>query len=461
MDVEAKLLQYALKSKSFVAELTTKTKEVYYPLNYRIPIKALFGFFEDYRDLPSYTAVCEYIDQKFAALPNKDAAKEVLQAAYDANKDDLVAGDFYFLIDELKKHYNAVYLKQNIRNLDEKLRVESDISKINEEVKKVYFDINALNASEIYAQGSLQDSAKDRWKLYNEMKANPELAKGIPSGFKDLDKITNGFKGSELVLVSGPTSSGKSVILMNMAINAWMGANTIETEAQNNSGHNVWFITIENPKSMMERRIDACISGVAYDHIRDGGWTEEEGQLLKKTLHFQHSYDKKFYVSDLGRGVSITAIEAQYEKLLPLFVPDMIVIDYLGIMKATDPTGQDWLDQGSIAADLHEFSRVINKPVLTASQMKSALRTPAGLKRFVGDPESVARSKMITDNVNINLQIKKDENFHISSYLELFVAKNRDGKTGDVIMLNKEFWRQRVSNVEGDLYVRPDAEEEF
>ena len=460
MNVEETLLQFALKSKGFIAELTTKTKESYYPGEFRGAIKVLFDYFNKYKELPSQEALFEFADQ--AGLGSGiGPVKETLDRAYAADKSALVDGDFDFLIDKLKQQYNDALIKSRVSVLKEHLQSDHDVKEVNEVIKKMYFDINSLNASEVYAQGTLQDSAKDRWLMYKEIKANPELAKGIPSGFRDLDQITNGFKGSEVVLISGPTSSGKSILLMNMAINAWLGNNKIDKpqELWDDSGHNIWFVSIENPKMMMERRIDSCLSGVAYDHIRDGTYDEEEGKLLYSAIKFQHKYDKKFYVSDLGRGVSVNVIEAQYEKLLSQFEPDMLVIDYLGIMKPNNPAGHDWLDQGSNAADLHELSRVINKPILTASQMKSALRTPGGLKRFIGDPESVARSKMITDNVNMNLQIKKDEDFHVSSYLELYVAKNRDGKTGDVITLQKEFYRQRVCDVEGALLVRPDTGE--
>ncbi len=452
--VDTTLLEFITKGTRFAAELTAQTKEEYYPKETRMAIKVLLDYYKIYKAVPSLEVACECAEQ----YHNPGYTKEVLNSAYASDKEALSDGDFPFYIEKLKNQYNDSYIKDRVNYVASSLVGSYNLEDMNDYIKKMALEISTIKANQVREQGTLQESAKQRWNKYKEIKANPDLARGIPSGFRDLDKITNGFRGSELILVSGPTGSGKSVVLMNMALNAWLGNNkvTMPESEWDKSGHNVWFITIENPKEMLERRIDSCLAGVAADHIRDGQLTDIEEPLFSQSLKFQHTYgnEKRFHISDLGRGVSMAMVEAEYEKLLSTFKPELIVIDYLGIMKAISPTGTDWLDQGSVAADMHEFCRNIkDAPVITASQMKSGMRTQNGIKRFTGDPESVARSKMITDNVNMNIQIKKDEEFNISSYVELCVAKNRDGRTGDVITLVKEFWRQRVCDPDANFLV--------
>lgn len=807
--VDYTLLEYATKGKQFAAEIAANTRETYYSAETRVAIKVLMDYYKTFKTIPSFDVAAEYADK----YPNANHTKEILYRAYNANKEVLNDGDFPYYIEKIKHQYNDVYIKERINYMSQSLVGSYDLEDMNEYIKKMALEISTIKSKQVREQGSLDESAKQRWNKYKEIKANPDMARGIPSGFKELDRITNGFKGSELILISGPTgchakgqgilmyngsikkvedivvgdqlmgpdskprnvlqlcrgvddmyeitptkgvpfvvngghilslqrtrerepgkktnnladrivdvevndylkwsnnqkhlhklyrtgvefssnpslplepyflglllgdgsikrnvsittadneiatelnnfaekyyvnirkeiksiddkahtyhfvltsgvsnpikdilrdlglyktdsatkfipaiyktsklqdrlallaglidtdghynegiydyiskslqlandivfiarsvglaayvkecykyaqtgnggiyyrvsisgnldivptkvlrksakirtqkksvlrtgfkikklpskqsyygfildgdhrylmddftvthNSGKSVILMNMALNAWLGNNkvTMPESEWDKSGHNVWFITIENPKSMLERRIDSCLAGVANDHIRDGTLTPEEEPLFAQSLKFQHIYgaEKKFHISDLGRGVNMAMVEAEYEKILSIFKPELIVIDYLGIMQAVNPTGTDWLDQGSVAADMHEFCRNIkDAPVITASQMKSGMRTQNGIKRFAGDPESVARSKMITDNVNMNIQIKKDEEFNISSYIELCVAKNRDGRTGDVITLVKEFWRQRVCDPDPSFNIPVSVEE--
>lgn len=461
--VDFKLLEFAVSGKYFIAELATQTRENYYSAETRIAAKVLIDYFQLYKGIPSYEQLCEFAQAE--RYPNLEQTKSVLKQVYSFNKDKLIDGDFNRLIKLLKDQYNDYYLKDRIKYVSQTLTGQYDLDGVNDCVKKMALEISTIKATQIHDQGTLQESAIQRLNRYKEIKENPELARGIPSGFRDLDKITNGFRGSELILVSGPTGSGKSTCIMNMAVNAWLGDNkyTMSEAEWNNSGHNVWFITIENPKEMLERRIDACLAGISCDHIRDGKLTTDEEAAFRQSLRFQHEYgnNQKFHISDLGRGVSMAMVEAEYEKILSRFKPEIIIIDYLGIMKAISPTGSDWLDQGAVAAEMHEFCRAIkDTPIISASQMKSGMRTQNGIKRFTGDPESVARSKMITDNVNMNIQIKKDEDFNISSYVELCIAKNRDGKTGDVITLIKEFWRQRMCDPDVNFLVPPNVAED-
>lgn len=442
-----------------MAELANKTKQEYYTQqDMRVPAKVLMEYYKAHKGVPSYDVLCDFIETNKDKYSNVEQTKKTLGDIYKFDKTHLVDGDFPYLITKLKRQYNDAFLKGRIEVISARLRENHDVNEINEYIKKTYFEVNSLKANQVFAQGSLQETAKEYWVKYNEIRENPEMAKGVFSGFTELDLITNGFRDSEVIVVSGPTGSGKSIFLMNMGINAWLGNNKITTPPQHadNSGKNVWFISIENPFGMMRRRIDSCISGVASNKLRDGTWTvEEDGPLLKQSLNFQAKYSKQFYVSDLGRGVTMNMIEAEYERLLSRFSPDIIVIDYLGIMDANDPTGKDWLDQGTNARDMCEFARVINKPILSASQMKSALRTNNGLRRYAGDSESVARSKMITDNININLHIDIDDeevygegiNYDDSPYMKIILAKCRDSKKGSFV-IGKEFWRQRVYDLD-------------
>lgn len=456
--VDFTLLVYAVKAKNFMADLANKTKQEYYTQETRVPVKILMDYYKAHKGVPSYEILCDYIEENKSKYSGIDQAKKLFVDVYAADKTKLVDGDFSYLITKLKRQYNDVFLKSRIEVISSRLREEHDVAELNDYLKKTYFEVNSLKANQIYAQGSLQETAKEYWVKYNETRENPDLAKGVFVGFTELDLITNGFRDSEVIVVSGPTGSGKSIFLMQMGINAWFGNNKITTppEMCDGSGKNVWFVSIENPFGMMRRRIDSCISGIGSNKLRDGTWTiEEDGPLLKQSLNFQAKYDKQFYVSDLGRGVTMNMIEAEYERLLSKFSPDIIVIDYLGIMDANDPTGKDWLDQGTNARDMCEFARQINKPILSASQMKAALRTHSGVKRFAGDSESVARSKMITDNININLHIDVDDesvygegiNYDDSPYMKIILAKCRDSKKGSFV-IGKEFWRQRVYDLD-------------
>lgn len=413
-------------------------------------------YYNENKSIPSYEMACQYAE--LGKYPDAEIAKKALSCAYD-NALNINDGDFPQLLKILKQNYNELYIREKLRHVASNLASEHDISDINDYINKMAVEIKAFSDTQTYSQGSLGDTAKQRMMDYKKIEENPDLAKGVYSGFARLDEITNGFKGSELVAISGPSGSGKSIILMNIAVNAWLGNNKApaalglglvpetQPEEWDDSGKNVWFVTIENPRILQERRISSCIAGVSCNGIRDGKLDRDQKERFFKSLKFQKMYSEKkvFYTSDLGQNITMATIEAEYEKISRIFKPDIIVIDYMGKMKAVNPTGQDWLDQGSVAADMYEFAKkLVSIPVITATQMKAAVRTNSGLKRYEGDVENVSRSKMIGDNLSLNLQIIKDELYNQSEYMEIVVAKCRDGETGVKFELIKEFWRQTV-----------------
>lgn len=451
--VDFKLLEFATKGKHFIGEIVNQTREDFYSMDIRIPMKVLRDYYVENKDLPSYDMACEYAE----TYPNIIQTKEVLYEAYKLNKELLTDGDFPELIKQVKRQYNDAYVKEKLKHITNGFNTKYDIEDVNEKLKKIALEVSTINnAGDIYSQGTLQESAKQRYLDYKRIKENPELARGVMSGFKQLDALTNGFRGCELIMVSGPSGSGKSITLMNMALNAWLGTNkpTMLESEWNDDGNDVWFVTIENSKELQERRIGSCLAGVSCNGIRDGKLDEASEKKYFEALKFQSKYGKRFHTSDLGKNITMAVIEAEYEKILRIFKPNLIVIDYLGKMKATNPTGQDWMDMGSVALDMYEFTKSLkDTPVLTASQMKAAVRTQSGLKRFEGDVENISRSKLIGDNITMNLQIVKDENYNNSSFLEMIVSKSRDGETGGSIMLSKEFWRQTVCDPINDFKV--------
>jgi replicative DNA helicase len=178
-------------------------------------------------------------------------------------------------------------------------------------------------------------------------------------------------------------------------------------------------------------------------------------QKCKK--HFQHfikqyanlleDIDKNFYVIDMPRGSKTLEIEAKFDNIVNQFKPDLVCVDYLGIMKSNKSYGSDWEDMGHIAEDLHEFCRKKNIPVITAAQRKGRIRAAGkGKAETIEDSEEIGRSKMIGDNANIILLIENRNEEHLREDMVIHVTKNRDGAKGKIVLL-KEFQYSKISNL--------------
>ena len=158
----------------------------------------------------------------------------------------------------------------------------------------------------------------------------------------------------------------------------------------------------------------------------------------------------------MPRGSKMSDIEARYETIIAEFNPDLVCIDYLGIMQPNSTNNSDWLDLGYIAENMAEFARAKDVPVATASQRKAKVKTS---KDDSNDLEDLARSKMIGDNANIVLLIEKRADEHLMEDMIVHIAKNRDGALGKVKLL-KEFPKSRISNIPDDWAETLGAENE-
>jgi replicative DNA helicase len=146
----------------------------------------------------------------------------------------------------------------------------------------------------------------------------------------------------------------------------------------------------------------------------------------------------------MPRGTKTLEIEAKLENIMAKFEPDLLCVDYLGIMKSNKSYGSDWQDVGHIAEDLHELCRKKNIPLITAAQRKGRVRAVGKNKpENIEDSEEIGRSKMVGDNANIILLIENRNEEHLREDMIIHVTKNRDGAKGKINLL-KEFEYSKI-----------------
>ena len=162
-----------------------------------------------------------------------------------------------------------------------------------------------------------------------------------------------------MLVIGGASSSGKSLLMMNMAINAWRGSNDPSTgKISTDNGKNILYVSLEMSKKQLEQRLDANISKTPHRGIMRGHLSGEEKARWLKSLEFQREYEKIFYILDMPRGSTMGEIEAKFESILGIFKPDAIFVDYLQLMKPiAGSAGSDWLDVGKVSEEMHEFCR--------------------------------------------------------------------------------------------------------
>ena len=391
-------------------------------------------------------------------LQNHELWSDSLDTLYQAAQSfkeskEFNSADFSLDYDELKNRYNKnVLLKMGSEVFKVNWDGENfkDLAEANKTLKKAVGVIDTIYTNEVFREGSLSKTTEDARERYKQIKENPDLAKGIHVGIRELDRITNGLQPAELVLIGGESSAGKSALAMNMAINAWKGSNPFpdadgfDINNLKADGANVMYFTIEMPWDPLRRRVDACIAGVPLYGIRDGTLNPEEENRFEAGLRFQEVHPKQFQIIDIPRGCTINQIESKYIELLYEFTPELVIVDYISLMKIERDLSSDWLNIGTLAELLHEFCRTYNIPCITPVQLNRPKQSGGGDAQ-PPDQHRVGRSIMLPQNCNIMLNINSRPDEENRSDLEIKIAKMRDGEKG-AFTLWKRFDLMRVYN---------------
>ena len=171
------------------------------------------------------------------------------------------------------------------------------------------------------------------------------------------------------------------------------------------------------------------------------------------------NYNKNFYVVDMPKGATVREIELKYIEVLETrFKPDLVIVDYLGIMSKNSDLNKksedaDWLELGQISAELHEFARVYEVPVITGSQVN---RIKEGSKQQ-HSTSRLARSSMVPNNANVIIQIACREDEDTRTDMPIHIIKMRDGEKGAFI-LSKNFAKMKVIDLIEETFA--DGEED-
>lgn len=453
------LLHFLLRDKKFALEMSKELTVEFFDPKLQVFYATLMKHFQDpsIREVLSLTALIDYCNEselkdqsaRFTTIYNK--ARHL-----KSNGEEIPETDFRYFLKRLKHRRNIEIIREKQAEVQELMLANpSDPAELNEVLKTTIGEINNLNKIEVFDEGTVGSDSLNMFQEYQNIETDPTTFRGVTVGFPSLDNMTNGFQKGELSIICGMEGSGKSLLMMNWAINAWLGTNNPNTDEIAHNGHNILYYTLEMPRSnkgeftqaaYLNKRIMCAVAELEFSEVRNGTLGDADKAYLEKTCKFMQEYERlhnRFYVVDIPRGARCEDIETKYLEVREKMNIDLVVIDYMGIM-AADGDVPDHLAQGHIAEGLHEFARTYNIATLTAAQ----LNRPQGTKGQSLDKQSynntrLARSAMIGQNANNVFMIATRDEEELKDDMELYITKFRDGQKGKLVF-TKRFNKMRV-----------------
>lgn len=378
----------------------------------------LINYVKTYKDTPTKISFLDSLNKK-----ESDQLYITMATIWEqVNEAQSNVKEYPLDIEKLKKRFSETLLTSLVPKID--------VSNPEQSLKEIQNTLNSIkgaNKKSVFSKSTLKDSVVEIKDRYLAVKNNPSLGKGIMTGYSFIDYCTNGYKNQSMILIGGETSAGKSMLLMNKAIQMWMQGNTIYSETLV-PGYNVTYFSLEMPKEECQNRIICKLADLNYRSLENATLDASEMLRFQAALKFMRRYENQFEIIDLPRGCNASVIDGILEDTKSLFTPNVAVVDYLGLM-VDDGDGEDWLKLGRTSGDLHEISRVHDLIMMSAFQLNAANPNKKSAEDNIGH-HRVGRSKLITHHANTVMQIETRPNEKNYPTMNVHIIKNRGGMLG-------------------------------
>ena len=347
-------------------------------------------------------------------------------------------GGIKVLIEVINQVPNLVYLEEYVRLIKDKFLRRKLIKLGYEIINSGYitnvsleniinnFENKLFNlVTEIKTQ-KLFSSAELLNNIFIELKEkslNPTLA-GLSSGFYDLDLLTQGFQKSDLIIIAGRPSMGKTALGLNIALN-------IIRESK----LPVLFFSLEMSKEQIMYRLLSIETNINQARLKNGKLYQDDWVKLNKIIKIMSKIP--LFIDDTP-NLSIQDIQSKIKTILfEQGQIDLVIIDYLQLMQSPKSKMENRVQELSlITRALKNLARQFNIPIIALSQLSRNVENRIDKKPILSD---LRESGSIEQDADLVLMLYKDKDFHLKQnetqnyYLtELIIAKQRNGPLGNI-----------------------------
>ena len=291
--------------------------------------------------------------------------------------------------------------------------------------KKVFDLSQKETASDLELVGKPGGTLTNVLKQISELAENKGKMRGIPTGYKEFDAITNGLQKSDLILLAARPGVGKTSFAMNIAVNAAV-----------NDEKKVAIFDLEMSREQLMQRALSSLAKVNLGHILKGDMDSEE---WKRIWTAEKKLAQSAIFVDDSSMVAPFEIISKCRKLKMTEGLDLIVIDYLQLMtmgkNSRDSRNQEVSD---ITRTLKVAAKELNVPIILLSQLSRAVELRQGFEGHKPVLSDLRDSGSIEQDADIVLFLYNPEKYNdVSTDDEpgttyLLISKHRSGSTGEV-----------------------------
>ena len=310
-----------------------------------------------------------------------------------------------------------------------------------ENSEKLLFDLaekGSFNSSLVKFDEALKFTIEMATNAYK----NEEGIVGVPTGLTDIDDRLGGLHKSDLIIIAGRPSMGKTALATNIAFNA---ASKLQESGKKST---VAFFSLEMSSEQLSTRILAEQSRIKSNDIRRGKISDEQFDKFIETS--KNISELPLYIDETP-AISIAAVSNRARRIKRLFGLEMIVVDYIQLMRGPTNNANNRVQEISeITQGLKAIAKELSVPVLALSQLSRAVEQRDDHKPLLSDLRESGSIEQDADVVmfvyraayylerkepqaatveHAEWQAKMSEIAHLA---QIIIAKQRHGPTGNV-----------------------------
>ena len=346
------------------------------------------------------------------------------------------------LIYDLYVKRELIKISENIIDASKLNDLDNDGQKIIENFEKSLFDL-AEKGSFSSSLVKFDEAMKMTIEMASNAYKNDAGIVGVPTGLTDLDDRLGGLHKSDLLIIAGRPSMGKTALATNIAYNA---AKKIQDD---NRKSTVAFFSLEMSSEQLSTRILAEQSRIKSNDIRRGKISEDQFDKFIETS--KDISELPLYIDETP-AITIAALSNRARRIKRLYGLDLVVVDYIQLMRASNFKDGRVQEISEITQGLKALAKELSVPVLALSQLSRAVEQRDDKKPILADLRESGSIEQDADVVmfvyreayyierkeprpatveHAEWQAKMNE---VSNLAEIIIGKQRHGPTGNVML---------------------------
>ena len=330
------------------------------------------------------------------------------------------------------KIIHEMYLRRELVQISDKLSSdtlnanaqEQNAENIIESAEKSLFDLAERGS---FTQSFLKfNQALDQTiEMATLAMKNDQGVVGVPTGLTDLDEKLGGLHKSDLVILAGRPSMGKTALATNIAYNA---AQNILKRQEKSS---IAFFSLEMSSEQLSTRILSEQARIKSDDIRRGKVTEEEVNRYIETS--RNIYNLPLFIDETP-AITIATLSNRARRIKRLFGLSLVVVDYIQLMRAASNKNEGRVQEISeITQGLKALAKELSVPVLALSQLSRAVEQRDDKQPQLADLRESG-------------SIEQDADVVMFVYREAYYLERKQPKLGSI---EHAEWQSKMNDVNG------------